>query len=55
MTKHLVINVKIPEVLLRFDYQNGITYKEKNIMFASELELFLLVTSIYPSKYKVLF
>ncbi len=50
MMKHLVINVKIPKILLCFDYQNGITDKKENIMFASELELFLLVTSIYPSK-----
>lgn len=50
MMKHLGINVKIPKILLCFDYQNGVTNKEENIMFQCELELFLLLTSIYPSK-----
>jgi hypothetical protein len=44
MTKHLGINMKRQEVLLCFDYQNGITYEEKNLMFTCELELFYIGT-----------
>jgi hypothetical protein len=32
--------MKRPKVLLCFDYQNGITYEEKDLIFVSELELF---------------
>jgi hypothetical protein len=44
MTKHLGINMKRQEVLLCFDYQNGITYEEKKRMFTCELELFSIGT-----------
>jgi hypothetical protein len=32
------INLKRPKVLLCFDYQNGITNEEKDMMFTNELE-----------------
>jgi len=38
------------EVLLCFDYQNGITNEEKDLMFASELELFSIATISLPLK-----
>jgi hypothetical protein len=40
--KHLGTNLKRPKVLLCFDYQNGISYEEKYMMFANELELFFI-------------
>jgi hypothetical protein len=40
MIKHPSTNMKRPKVLLCFDYQNGITYEEKDLIFVSELELF---------------
>jgi hypothetical protein len=36
VTKHLGAKVRRPEVLLCYDYQNGITYEEENIIFAIE-------------------
>jgi hypothetical protein len=44
MIKHLGTNVKRPKVLLCFDYQNDITYEEKDSIFVSELELFSIGT-----------
>jgi hypothetical protein len=40
VTKHLGTNLKRPEVLLCFVYQNGITNEEEDMMFVSELKLF---------------
>ncbi len=40
MTKHLSTKLKRLDILLCFDYQNGITNEEKDIMFVSELDLF---------------
>jgi len=37
MIKHPSINMKRPKVLMCFDYQNGITYEEKDLNFISEL------------------
>jgi hypothetical protein len=36
------------EVLLCYDYQNGITNDEKNIIFATEPKLFLIGTTSLP-------
>ncbi len=38
------------EVLLCFDYQNGITNEEKDLMFANELKLFSIVIISIPLK-----
>jgi len=35
ITKHLGGEVRRPWVLLCYDYQNGITYDEKDIIFAT--------------------
>ncbi len=40
VTKHMGTNLKRLEVLLCFDYQNGITNEKEDMMFASEPELF---------------
>jgi hypothetical protein len=40
VTKHLGINLKRQDVLLCFDYHNGIIKEEKGMMFVNELELF---------------
>ncbi len=40
VTKYLGSEVRRLEVLLCYDYQNGITYEEEDIIFAIELELF---------------
>jgi hypothetical protein len=40
--------MKRPKVLLCFDYQNGITYEEKDLIFVSELELFFIGTISLP-------
>jgi hypothetical protein len=48
MIKHLGTYLKRPKVLLCFDYYNGITYEDKDLMFTSmNLSCFLLVQSIY--------
>jgi hypothetical protein len=44
VTKHVGTNLKRLEVLLCFDYQNGITNEEEDMMFVSELELFSIGT-----------
>ncbi len=44
VTKHLGGEVRRPEVLLCYNYQNGIINEEENIMFATKLELFSLGT-----------
>ncbi len=44
MIKHLGINLKRPEVLLCFNYQNGIIDEEEDPMFANEPELFSIGT-----------
>jgi hypothetical protein len=41
VTKHLGTNLKRLKVLLCFEYQNGITYEEENLMFVSELSFFI--------------
>lgn len=38
------------EVLLCFDYQNGITYEEKYLMFISEPKLFFIGIIDIPLK-----
>jgi len=48
VTKHLRTNLKRLEVLLCFDYQNGITNEEKDMMFASELKLFSIGKISFP-------
>jgi hypothetical protein len=50
MTKHLGTKLKRLKVLLCFDYQNGITNKEKDLMFASEVELFSIAIISLPLK-----
>jgi hypothetical protein len=40
--------MKRPKVLLCFDYENGITYEEKDLIFVSELELFSIGTISLP-------
>ncbi len=37
VTKHLGGEVRRPEVLLCYDYQNGITYEKEDIIFAIKL------------------
>jgi hypothetical protein len=36
ITKYLGNEVRRPKVLLCYDYQNGITYEEENIIFTTE-------------------
>jgi hypothetical protein len=36
ITKHLGSEVRGPEMLLCYDYQNGITYEEEDIIFATK-------------------
>jgi hypothetical protein len=48
VTKHLGGEVKIPKVLMCYDYQNGITDEEEDIIFATKLELFLIRTINLP-------
>ncbi len=43
-TKHLGTEVRKQKMLLCYDYKNGITYEEENIIFALELELFSIGT-----------
>lgn len=52
VTKHTCTNLKRPEVLLSFDYQNDSTNEEKYMMFVNELELFSI--SIISSPLKTL-
>jgi hypothetical protein len=40
VTKHLSTKLKRLEILLCFDYQNGITNEEEDLTFVSEFELF---------------
>jgi hypothetical protein len=40
--------MKRPKVLLCFDYQNGITYEEKYLIFVNELEIFSIGTIGLP-------
>ncbi len=42
ITKHLGGEVRRPKVLSCYDHQNGITDEEEDIIFAIELELFLI-------------
>ncbi len=37
VTKHLGGEVRRPKMLLCYDYQNGITYEEKDMIFATKL------------------
>ncbi len=48
ITKYLGSEVKRPKVLLCYNYQNGITDEEENIIFAIELELFSIRTINLP-------
>ncbi len=44
ITKHLGTEVRRPKMLLCYDYHNGITNEEENIIFATKLELFSIGT-----------
>ncbi len=44
VTKHLGGDVRRQEMLLCYNYQNGITNEEEDIMFATKLELFSIGT-----------
>jgi len=44
VTKHLGGEVKRPEVLLCYDYQNGITYEEEDIILTTKPKLFSIGT-----------
>jgi hypothetical protein len=44
MTKHLGAKVKRPKALLCYDYHNGITDEEEDIIFVTKLELFSIGT-----------
>ncbi len=44
VTKHLGSEVRRPEVLLCYDYQNDITNEEEDIIFATERKLFSIGT-----------
>ncbi len=48
--KHLGTNLKRPKVLLCFDYQNGISYEEEDLMFANEPKLFSIGIISLPLK-----
>jgi len=40
VTKHLGAKVKRPEMLLCYNYHNGITDEKEDIIFATKLKLF---------------
>jgi hypothetical protein len=44
MTKYLGTNLKRPKILLCFDYQNGITNEEEDLLFANEPKVFSIKT-----------
>ncbi len=44
VTKHMGGDVRRQVLLLCYNYQNGITSEEENIMFATKLELFSIGT-----------
>ncbi len=44
ITKHLGGEARIPKMLLCYNYQNGITNEEKDIIFATEPKLFSIRT-----------
>ncbi len=46
--KRLNINMKSPKVLLCFDYHNGITNEEEDLIFARDLKLFSIGTINLP-------
>jgi hypothetical protein len=46
--KHLGGEIRRPKVLLCYDYQNGITYEEKDIMFTTKPKLFSIRTISLP-------
>jgi hypothetical protein len=48
VTKHLGDEVRRLEVLLCYDYQNGIAYREENIIFVIELALLSIGTISLP-------
>jgi hypothetical protein len=48
VTKHLGTNLKRLEVLLCFDYQNGIIDEEEDLMFVNEPKLFSIGTINLP-------
>jgi hypothetical protein len=47
MTKHMGIKVKQPEMLLCYNYQNGITNEEEDIIFPIKPKLFPYALLIY--------
>jgi hypothetical protein len=48
VTKHLGGEVRRPKVLLCYDYQDGITNEEEEIIFATKLKLFSIGTISLP-------
>jgi hypothetical protein len=48
LTKHLDNNTKRLELLLCYDFVNGITDEEKYVLLAVELDLFGICTIILP-------
>jgi hypothetical protein len=44
ITKHFGGEVRRPKVLLCYDYQNGITNEEEEIIFVTEPKLFSIET-----------
>jgi len=47
MTKHMGVKVKQPEMLLCYNYQNGITNEEEDIIFPIKPKLFPYALLIY--------
>jgi len=48
VTKHLNNQTKSPKVPLSYDFQNRITNVEKDIVFATKVELLLIDTIVLP-------
>jgi len=47
-TKHLDNNTKHLEVLFYYNFVNGVTYEEEDMLLAAELNLFIISTIILP-------
>jgi len=51
--KHLGGEVRKPEVLLCYHYDNGITYEEEYIIFATKPNLFSIRTIVYLRQFNM--
>jgi hypothetical protein len=50
VSKYLNGNIRWPQMVINYNFMEGVTYEEKELIFSSELDIFSIGMNILPNQ-----